>query len=180
MMAIEKLSGGDHGHDHGHGHSHSSHSHSHTHGQSHSHGQNGHASHSNLLTHERHDSSEKETLLQKSGSMNTSPAKSKIQINITNENGTTLHKGHTEESAKNKQRKQTKLLSFMIGLLTHAAVDGIALGAVSAEGNAQSLSLLVFIALMGHKAPAAVSVTTFLKRKATPRKEIIKLCVMNE
>lgn len=57
------------------------------------------------------------------------------------------------------------ILSFMIGLLTHSAVDGIALGAVSSEGNATSLSLLVFIALMAHKGPAAISMTAFLKRK---------------
>ncbi len=69
---------------------------------------------------------------------------------------------------------QDSLFSLMIGLLTHAAVDGIALGAVSAEGNAQSLSLLVFVALMGHKAPAVVSVAAFLKRKGRPRIEIIK------
>ena len=57
------------------------------------------------------------------------------------------------------------IMSFMIGLLTHSAVDGIALGAVSAEGNARSLSVLVFIALMAHKGPAAISMTAFLKRK---------------
>jgi len=57
------------------------------------------------------------------------------------------------------------IMSFMVGLLTHSAVDGIALGAVSAEGNAHSLSLLVFIALMAHKGPAAISMTAFLKRK---------------
>ena len=51
----------------------------------------------------------------------------------------------------------------MIRLLTHSVVDGIALGAASAEGNAHSLSLLVFIALMAHKGPAAISMCAFLK-----------------
>lgn len=46
------------------------------------------------------------------------------------------HHEHHDHSASD-------IVSFMIGLLTHSAVDGIALGAVSAEGNAHSLSILV-------------------------------------
>lgn len=69
------------------------------------------------------------------------------------------------ESAASSVSGVGSMSSFMVGLLAHSAVDGIALGAVSAEGNAQSLSFLVFVALMAHKGPAVVSMTAFLKRK---------------
>ena len=71
----------------------------------------------------------------------------------------------------------------MIGLLAHSAIDGIALGAVSAEGNAQSLSFLVFVALMAHKGPAVVSMTAFLKRKlsqAQPQQDKAKRTIVRQ
>ena len=76
------------------------------------------------------------------------------------------HHHHHHGSITSSSSSSSDILSFMIGLLTHSAVDGVALGAVSAEGNgANSLSILVFIALMAHKGPAAISMTAFLKRK---------------
>mmetsp|Transcript_44152 Transcript_44152/g.70752 ORF Transcript_44152/g.70752 Transcript_44152/m.70752 type:complete len:431 (-) Transcript_44152:123-1415(-) len=75
------------------------------------------------------------------------------------------HHGHHHHHGSMSSNTANEIFSFMVGLLTHSAVDGIALGAVSAEGNAHSLSILVFVALMAHKGPAAVSMTAFLKRK---------------
>jgi len=81
-----------------------------------------------------------------------------------------LHHHHHHQ----KGNSHNEILSFMIGLLTHSAVDGVALGAVSAEGNADSLSILVFVALMAHKGPAAVSMTAFLKRKLKASGDLVQ------
>ena len=75
------------------------------------------------------------------------------------------HSAHSVQSHHGHDHSGSDIVSFMVGLLTHSAVDGIALGAVSAEGNAHSLSILVFVALMAHKAPTAISMVAFLKRK---------------
>lgn len=51
--------------------------------------------------------------------------------------------------------------SAMLGLMVHAAVDGVALGATAFSGGGEA-STLVFVALMLHKAPAAFGLTTYL------------------
>lgn len=52
--------------------------------------------------------------------------------------------------SKDEKSTSTKTVSAMIGLMVHAAIDGIALGATTFAGNAQT-SLLVFAAIMLHK-----------------------------
>jgi zinc transporter ZupT len=51
--------------------------------------------------------------------------------------------------------------SAFIGLIVHAAVDGVALGAAVAEGDA-SLGAIVFLAIMLHKAPSSFGLATYL------------------
>eukprot|EP01084_Bolivina_argentea_P187128 322408_1 len=89
---------------------------------------------------------------------------------------------HKHGSRGKHEHSNDNIASFMIGLLTHSAIDGIALGAVSNEGNAHSLSLLVFFALMAHKGPAAISMSAFLKRKLKNsqniKKSIIKQLIL--
>eukprot|EP00051_Salpingoeca_urceolata_P018369 m.257259 g.257259 ORF g.257259 m.257259 type:complete len:538 (-) comp19180_c3_seq7:33-1646(-) len=50
--------------------------------------------------------------------------------------------------------------SAMLGLIVHAAVDGVALGASTSAGS--DSSWLVFFAIMLHKAPAAFGLSTYL------------------
>lgn len=58
-----------------------------------------------------------------------------------------------DDSAKSK--------SALVGMIVHAAVDGVALGATVKEGDG-ALGLLVFVAIMLHKAPSAFGLATYL------------------
>ncbi|KAL2915815.1 hypothetical protein HK105_204516 [Polyrhizophydium stewartii] len=64
-----------------------------------------------------------------------------------------------------------KKVSATIGLVVHAAADGIALGAASSS-NTESLELIVFLAIMLHKAPSAFGLCTFLMQEGYSRREI--------
>lgn len=66
---------------------------------------------------------------------------------------------HLHRESKRKISPRSR--SAVIGLIIHAAVDGVALGAAPFAGGA-SVELLVFVAIMMHKAPAAFGLTTFL------------------
>jgi zinc transporter 9 len=56
----------------------------------------------------------------------------------------------------------------------HAAVDGVALGAISSSGN-QGLELVVFAAILLHKAPAAFGLASFLISQGQARATIVRL-----
>ena len=56
-------------------------------------------------------------------------------------------------------------LSTTLGLCIHAAADGIALGASSSSTLTTSLSLIIFVAIMVHKAPAAFGLTSVLLKQ---------------
>ena len=58
-------------------------------------------------------------------------------------------------------------LSTTLGLVIHAAADGIALGASSTQ---PSLSFIIFIAIMVHKAPAAFGLTSVLLKQGLGKK----------
>ena len=69
--------------------------------------------------------------------------------------------------------------STTTGLVIHAAADGIALGA-STTGSSQSLGIVVFLALMIHKAPAAFGLTAvLLKQGLSKRKARTHLAVFS-
>ena len=55
--------------------------------------------------------------------------------------------------------------STTLGLCIHAAADGIALGASSTSSSTTSLSLIIFVAIMVHKAPAAFGLTSVLLKQ---------------
>lgn len=59
----------------------------------------------------------------------------------------------------NKQKGKNSMA--MLGLIVHAAIDGVALGASTFAGNSTA-SALIFFAIMLHKAPASFGLTTFL------------------
>lgn len=61
-------------------------------------------------------------------------------------------------------------LSTTLGLCIHAAADGIALGASSASAATASLSLIIFVAIMVHKAPAAFGLTSVLLKQGLTKR----------
>ncbi|KAF2862364.1 Zip-domain-containing protein [Piedraia hortae CBS 480.64] len=58
-------------------------------------------------------------------------------------------------------------ISTTIGLVIHAFADGIALGAAS---SAPGLTLVIFLALMIHKAPASFGLTSILLKQGLPKR----------
>jgi len=82
------------------------------------------------------------------------PGTSIEQDDITSP-ATSMSSLHTETV----MRGEKKSGALTLGLVIHAAVDGIALGAVTAGGKNAKLSLMVFGALMGHKCPASFSLS---------------------
>ena len=61
--------------------------------------------------------------------------------------------------------------TITVGLVVHAAADGIALGAASATNN-NGLQLIVFLAIMLHKGPAAFGLTSVLIREGVARARV--------
>jgi zinc transporter 9 len=61
--------------------------------------------------------------------------------------------------------------STTIGLVIHSLADGIALGASSADATTQSaLGLIVFVAILVHKAPAAFGLTSVLLKQGLSKR----------
>ncbi|KAF6767400.1 Zinc/iron permease [Kalmanozyma brasiliensis GHG001] len=64
-------------------------------------------------------------------------------------------------------------MTTILGLLIHAAADGIAMGA-SAQSGDQTLTMVVFVAIMVHKAPAAFGLCAMLMSQRLSRTSIRK------
>ncbi|XP_035456130.1 zinc transporter ZIP9 [Spodoptera frugiperda] len=64
-----------------------------------------------------------------------------------------------------------KNVTATVGLVVHAAADGIALGAAATTSHAD-VELIVFLAIMLHKAPAAFGLVTFLLHAGLERNRI--------
>ncbi|EFO87838.1 hypothetical protein CRE_05625 [Caenorhabditis remanei] len=64
-------------------------------------------------------------------------------------------------------------ISATIGLVVHAAADGVALGSASVI-NKSDVQLIVFVAIMLHKAPAAFGLVSFLLMESIDRRAIRK------
>eukprot|EP00128_Syssomonas_multiformis_P005372 Colp12_sorted_trinity150504_noHs@23972 len=79
------------------------------------------------------------------------------------ENGTN---GDAHRSVKTK-------ITATIGLIVHAAADGIALGAAVASSQT-ALSFIVFLAIMLHKAPASFGLTSYLLHTNSDAKTVRK------
>ncbi|KAI0911921.1 Zinc/iron permease [Ustulina deusta] len=65
--------------------------------------------------------------------------------------------------------KQSRSLATTTGLVIHAAADGIAMGA-SVSSPDKKLGLVVFIAIMVHKAPAAFGLTSVLLKQGLSKR----------
>lgn len=77
-------------------------------------------------------------------------------------------RNHSTEGSDSK-----KNLTATIGLVVHAAADGVALGA-AAKTSHQDVEMIVFLAIMLHKAPAAFGLVSFLLHEGIERKRIRK------
>lgn len=77
----------------------------------------------------------------------------------------------SETFLENNQSTESRSRSFATttGLVIHAAADGIALGASSSTSNT-NLSLVIFFAIMVHKAPAAFGLTSILLRQGLSKR----------
>ncbi|XP_073683421.1 zinc transporter ZIP9 [Garra rufa] len=80
-----------------------------------------------------------------------------------------MHSSDDPEAARNASSKVTTTL----GLVVHAAADGVALGA-AASTSQTSVQLIVFVAIMLHKAPAAFGLVSFLMHAGLERNRIRK------
>ncbi len=65
--------------------------------------------------------------------------------------------------------KQSRSLATTTGLVIHAAADGIAMGASATTAN-MKLGLIIFVAIMVHKAPAAFGLTSVLLRQGLSKR----------
>ncbi|WVF72836.1 hypothetical protein IAT40_007654 [Kwoniella sp. CBS 6097] len=68
-------------------------------------------------------------------------------------------------------------LNATLGMVIHGAADGIALGASSMSGNG-SLSLIIFLAVLVHKGPTALGLTTTLMSLNLPHTAIRRRLVI--
>ncbi|XP_034969403.1 zinc transporter ZIP9 [Zootoca vivipara] len=80
-----------------------------------------------------------------------------------------VHATDDPEAARPGNSKITTTL----GLVVHAAADGVALGA-AASTSQTSVQLIVFVAIMLHKAPAAFGLVSFLMHAGLERNRIRK------
>lgn len=64
-------------------------------------------------------------------------------------------------------------MTVTIGLVVHAAADGVALGAAVTTSHAD-VEIIAFLAIMLHKAPAAFGLVTFLLYEGIDRRRIRK------
>lgn len=68
-----------------------------------------------------------------------------------------------------QQPRQARSFATTLGLVIHAAADGIAMGASSTTSDTK-LGLIIFVAIMIHKAPAAFGLTSVLLRQGLSKR----------
>jgi len=81
------------------------------------------------------------------------------------------HSHAVEGDSSTGNNRGRKSVTATLGLLVHAAADGIALGA-AATTSRTDVEMIVFIAIMLHKAPAAFGLTTYLLHENYDRNRI--------
>jgi len=100
----------------------------------------------------------------------------RFQVNLTSfslnssspERAETPSTPHQESFPRPQLSSSSRPSSTTVGLVIHAAADGIALGASSATTS--RLSFIIFIALMIHKAPAAFGLTSVLLKQGLSKR----------
>ncbi|XP_029176964.1 zinc transporter ZIP9 [Nylanderia fulva] len=76
-----------------------------------------------------------------------------------------------DQCSARKSGGRQKSITATLGLIVHAAVDGVALGAAATTSQAD-VEVIVFFAIMLHKAPAAFGLVSFLLHEGVDRKRI--------
>ncbi|XP_034112168.1 zinc transporter ZIP9 isoform X2 [Drosophila albomicans] len=82
-----------------------------------------------------------------------------------------VSQGQTKKS--NNGNEYDKNITATLGLVVHAAADGVALGAAATTSH-QDVEIIVFLAIMLHKAPAAFGLVSFLLHAKVERQQIRK------
>ncbi|CAB3992066.1 zinc transporter ZIP9 isoform X1 [Paramuricea clavata] len=80
---------------------------------------------------------------------------------------------HAPADVESNGRQNRGSFTATIGLVVHAAADGIAMGAAAVSSKPE-VEIIVFLAIMLHKAPAAFGLTTFLLQQGMQRNRIRK------
>ncbi|XP_012674970.1 zinc transporter ZIP9 [Clupea harengus] len=83
-----------------------------------------------------------------------------------------LHSSSSSDDPESARIASSKITTTL-GLVVHAAADGVALGA-AASTSQTSVQLIVFVAIMLHKAPAAFGLVSFLMHAGLERNRIRK------
>merc|ERR1712113_77063 len=89
------------------------------------------------------------------------------------ETHTLIQEKSLESGEHERTNAESKASSATIGLVVHAAADGLALGAAGASEHA-SLQVIVFLAIMLHKAPASFGLVSFLLQQNIDKSAIKK------
>ncbi|XP_050097502.1 zinc transporter ZIP9 [Anopheles aquasalis] len=76
-------------------------------------------------------------------------------------------------SSRRTEGSNERNLTATIGLVVHAAADGVALGAAATTSHSD-VEMIVFLAIMLHKAPAAFGLVSFLLHEGVERSRIRK------
>ncbi|XP_029709256.2 zinc transporter ZIP9 [Aedes albopictus] len=76
-------------------------------------------------------------------------------------------------SSRRREGSNERNLTATIGLVVHAAADGVALGAAATTSHSD-VEIIVFLAIMLHKAPAAFGLVSFLLHEGIERQRIRK------
>ncbi|CAH3021688.1 unnamed protein product, partial [Porites evermanni] len=78
----------------------------------------------------------------------------------------------SQDPESNGRQRHSKITAT-VGLVVHAAADGVALGAAVSTSKTE-VEVIVFVAIMLHKAPAAFGLSTFLLHEGLVRNRIRK------
>ncbi|XP_054712036.1 LOW QUALITY PROTEIN: zinc transporter ZIP9-like [Uloborus diversus] len=81
--------------------------------------------------------------------------------------------GRVSQDPESSMKPDRQKITATIGLVVHAAADGIALGAAVTTSHTD-IEIIVFTAIMLHKAPAAFGLITFLMHEGLDRARIKK------
>nr|CAG4641238.1 EOG090X0EEU [Eulimnadia texana] len=76
-----------------------------------------------------------------------------------------------QKDVENGSSRSGRSFTATLGLVVHAAADGIALGAAASTSHA-AVEMIVFFAIMLHKAPASFGLVTFLLHEGLERNRI--------
>ncbi|KAI4090111.1 MAG: hypothetical protein LQ339_008424 [Xanthoria mediterranea] len=97
--------------------------------------------------------------------LDTLPLLSSSPPNRTTQNIYSLSDLSSSPTHSHSQTLQRRSFSTTLGLVIHAAADGIALGASHSSGSSTGLGFIIFLAIMIHKAPAAFGLTSVLLKQ---------------